>query len=153
MLDRQPSLSVVESAGSLIINILLNATASKSITLLTNLTNITASGNKSSLLLSWLIVYLIIAESDYSQTGISSVNIISGFMSGSMSINIIDNTIQEPNETFNVSFHLQESCLPISIIGNNSFTITIIDDEGHLMFWQLHYDLYVFVHRINSRIQ
>ena len=55
-------------------------------------------------------------------------------MSGLIQINIIDNTIQEPNETFNVALQLQSSCLPISLIGEDSFTITIVDDEGYLIF-------------------
>lgn len=41
----QPPLLVTESAGSLEINLLLNATASKDVTILTTMMDITASGN------------------------------------------------------------------------------------------------------------
>jgi len=42
-----PSLSIAESAGSFIINFLLNARASENITILITMTDLTASGNKS----------------------------------------------------------------------------------------------------------
>lgn len=80
----------------------------------------------------------LIAGSDYSVSGLSSqlmssVDIIAGSVSGSMSLNIIDNTVQEPNETFNVTFSLQTGCLlNVALIGEISFTVTIIDDEGYL---------------------
>ena len=54
-------------------------------------------------------------------------------MSASAYINIIDNTVQEPNETFNITLELQSNCLNISLIGENSTSVTIIDDEGCLM--------------------
>ena len=44
MFDRQPPLLAIESAGSLEINLLLNATASKDVRILTTMTDITASG-------------------------------------------------------------------------------------------------------------
>ena len=47
-------------------------------------------------------------------------------MSGSMNINIIDDTVQEHNETFTVTLQLAPSCLPVTLIGENSFNITII---------------------------
>ena len=84
-------------------------------------------------------LYLIVG-SDFSHIGLSSkltsaVKIVGGSASGSISINIIDDTMQEYNETFNVTLQLEplSSCLPITlaIAGENSFTITIIDDEGY----------------------
>ena len=63
-------------------------------------------------------------------------------MSGLLRINIIDNKIQEPNETFNVALRLQSSCLPISLIGEDSFTFTIIDDEGYLYVSNLIFIIY-----------
>ena len=42
--DRQTPLLVVESAGSLVVNLLLNASVSADITILTTMTDITASG-------------------------------------------------------------------------------------------------------------
>lgn len=51
-----------------------------------------------------------------------------------MRINIIDNTVQEPNETFNVTLQLRTSCLPVNLAVEQPFTITIIDDEGQLIF-------------------
>ena len=89
-----------------------------------------------------LIIYsdFFIVGSDFSYVGLSSkltsaFKIVSGSASGSISINIIDDTVQENNETFNVTLQLQplSSCLPVTlaIAGENSFTITIIDDEGY----------------------
>ena len=46
-------------------------------------------------------------------------------------MNIIDDTVQEENETFSLTVDLQSSCLPVTINGDHSYTITIIDDEGN----------------------
>lgn len=46
MFNRQPPISINESAGLLVINLLLNATASEDITILTTMGDITASGTK-----------------------------------------------------------------------------------------------------------
>jgi len=75
------------------------------------------------------------AGSDYGQTGLltSSVTIPRGELSVSFSVNIIDDSVQEENETFSLTVDLQSSCLPITINGDHSFTITIIDDEGNDM--------------------
>jgi len=52
-------------------------------------------------------------------------------MSVSFSVNIIDDAIQEENETFSFVVNLQSGCLPVTIKGDDSFTITIIDDESN----------------------
>ena len=79
---------------------------------------------------------LSIAGSDYGQTGVPSpltpsVTIPSEQLSVSFSVNIIDDSVQEENETFSLAVDLQSSCLPVTINGDHSFTITIIDDEGN----------------------
>jgi len=78
----------------------------------------------------------LIAGSDYGQIGVSSplstsVTIPSGGLFVSYSVDIIDDTVQEENETFSLTVDLQPSCLPVNINGDQSFTITIIDDEGN----------------------
>jgi len=80
--------------------------------------------------------FLSIAGSDYGQTGISSpvtssVIIPSGQLSVRFSVNIINDAIREENETFSLTVDLQSGCLPVTINGEHSFTITIIDDEGN----------------------
>ena len=45
-------------------------------------------------------------------------------------MNIIDDTVQEENETFSLTVDLRPCCLPVAINGDHAFTITIIDDEG-----------------------
>ena len=138
----QPPLLINESAGSLVIDLLLNATASEDITILTTIAGVTASGNKFiTLLLNSFSFLVLIVGSDFSHTGVSTqltstVSIVSGSRPGSVRINILHDTVQEYNETFNVTLQLQPdfSChLPITLNGENSFTITIIDDEGCLM--------------------
>ena len=84
----------------------------------------------------------------------SMVNIASGSLSGSTSISIVNDTVQEYNETFDLTLQLQSTCLPITVIGENFFNFTIIDDEGYLTFQNdtlNHVTLYV--HRANSRVQ
>ena len=49
--------------------------------------------------------------------------------SSSFSIDIINDMIQEDNETFNIAIRLLPSCLSLSL-GASSSTVTIIDDEG-----------------------
>ena len=82
------------------------------------------------------LVFLSIEGSDYGQTGVLSpltptVTIPSGQVSVSFSVNIIDDSVQEENETFSLTVDLQSSCLPVTINGDHSYTITIIDDEGN----------------------
>ena len=140
----QPPLSVKEAIGSFVISMLLNATAFEDITILTTMTNVTASGNKTYLPLNSLsLLPILLVELDFSHTRLSSqltpsvsaVNIKSGSLSGSTSISITNDTVQEYNETFNVNMtlQLQSRCLPITLVGETFFTITIIDDEGYLI--------------------
>lgn len=60
----------------------------------------------------------------------SSLTIRSGELFGSLSIEVIDDAVQEQNETFVITVQIQPSCLPLVINGNNNSTITIIDNEG-----------------------
>ena len=46
-------------------------------------------------------------------------------------MNVVNDSIQEENETFSLTVDLQSSCLPVTINDDHSFTITIIDDEGN----------------------
>ena len=61
----------------------------------------------------------------------TSVTISSGELVAPFNVNITDDTIQEENETFSITFDLPSSCLPVTVNGDHSFTITIIDDEGN----------------------
>ena len=58
-----------------------------------------------------------------------NVNISAGSTSSSFSIDIINDMIQEDNETFNITIRLLPNCLSLSL-GISSSTVTIIDDEG-----------------------
>lgn len=80
-------------------------------------------------------MYYFTAGSDYNQAEMttrstSSVTISSGELFGSLNMEIIDDTVKEQNETFIIRVHVETSCLPLVIKGNNNFTITIIDNEG-----------------------
>ena len=57
-----------------------------------------------------------------------NVTISAGSTSSSFIIDIINDMIQEDNETFNISIKLS-SCLPLSL-GTSSSTVMIIDDDG-----------------------
>lgn len=136
---RQPPLLVKEAIGSFEIDLSINATAFKDIIIQATMAGIIASGNKLILLVNPYDLLILIVGSDFSHAGSSTqltspVSIASGQTSGSMNINIIDDTVQEYNETFNIAFTLQQECLDINLIGENSFNITIIDDEGYLIF-------------------
>ena len=72
---------------------------------------------------------------DYGQAGIhspptSSIVIASGELSGSFSVNIIDDKVKEENETFTVTLSLQSDDGQLFINEHHSFTITIIDDDA-----------------------
>ena len=81
-------------------------------------------------------MYYFIAGSGYNQTELTapstSLTIISGELSGSLKIEVNDDTVKEENETFLISVYIQDSCLPLVINRNNNFTITVIDDDGRL---------------------
>ena len=58
-----------------------------------------------------------------------NVTISAGSTSSSFSIDIINDIIQEDNETFNITIRLLPSCLSLSL-GTSSSTVAIIDDDG-----------------------
>ena len=57
------------------------------------------------------------------------MTISAGSTSSSSSIDIINDMVQEDNETFNIIIRLLPSCLSLSL-GTSSSTVTIIDDDG-----------------------
>ena len=58
-----------------------------------------------------------------------NVTISAGSSSQSFDVDIIDDMMQEGNETFNIAIRLLTSCLSLSL-GNSSSTVTIIDNDG-----------------------
>ena len=58
-----------------------------------------------------------------------NVTISAGSTSSSFSIDIINDMIQEDNETFDITIILLPSCLSLSL-GTSSSTVMIIDDDG-----------------------
>ena len=58
-----------------------------------------------------------------------NVTISTGSSSESFDVDIIDDMIQEDNETFNIAIRLLPSCLSLSL-GTSSSTVTIIDNDG-----------------------
>ena len=71
-----------------------------------------------------------VAGVDYAMSTalVFNVTISAGSTSSSFSIDIIDDMIQEDNETFNIAIILLPSCLSLSV-GNSSSTVTITDNE------------------------
>jgi len=45
-------------------------------------------------------------------------------------VDIIDDTVQENNETFSLAVSLRSTCLPVSITDDQLYNITILDNEG-----------------------
>ena len=72
-----------------------------------------------------------VAGVDYAMSTalVFNVTISAGSTSSSFSIDIINDMIQEDNETFNITTRLLPSCLSLSL-GTSSSTVMIIDDEG-----------------------
>ena len=72
-----------------------------------------------------------VAGVDYAMSTalVFNVTISAGSISLSLSIDIIDDMIQEDNKTFNIAIRLLPSCLSLSL-GTSSSTVMIIDDEG-----------------------
>ena len=72
-----------------------------------------------------------VAGVDYvmSSVLVFNVTISAGSTSSSFSIDIINDMIQEDNETFNIAIRLLPSCLSLSL-GTSSSTVTIIDNDG-----------------------
>ena len=72
-----------------------------------------------------------VAGVDYAMsTGlVFNVTISAGSSSSSFSIDIINDMIQEDNETLNIAIRLLPNCLSLSL-GTSSSTVMIIDDES-----------------------
>ena len=60
---------------------------------------------------------------------VSNVTITAGSRFSSFGVDIINDMIQEDNETFNIAIRLLPSCLSLSL-GTSSSTVTIIDNDG-----------------------
>ena len=73
-----------------------------------------------------------LAGVDYAMSSalVFNVTISAGSTSSSFSIDIINDMIQEDNETFNIAIRLLPSCLTLSL-GISSSTVMIIDDDGN----------------------
>ena len=72
-----------------------------------------------------------VAGVDYAMSTalVFNVNMSAGSTSSSFSIDIINDMIQEDNETFNITIRLMPSCLSLSL-NISSSAVMIIDDEG-----------------------
>ena len=73
-----------------------------------------------------------VAGVDYATSSalVFNVTISAGSTSSSFSIDIINDMIQEDNETFNIAIRLLPSCLSLSLSTSTS-TVMIIDDDGN----------------------
>ena len=72
-----------------------------------------------------------VAGVDYAMSSalVFNVTIFAGSTSSSFSIDIINDMIQEDNETFHIAIRLLPSCLSLSL-GNSSSTVTITDNDS-----------------------
>ena len=59
-----------------------------------------------------------------------NVTMTAGSTSSSFSVNIINDMIQEDNETFNITIRLLPTCLSLTL-GTSSSTVAIIDNDGN----------------------
>ena len=68
---------------------------------------------------------------DYAISTAQVFNVIipAGSTSSSFRVDIINDMIQEGDETFNIAIRLLPSCLLLSL-GTSSSTVTIIDNDG-----------------------
>ena len=84
-----------------------------------------------------LMILWYTAREDYanSTSQVFNVTIPAGSTSALFSIDIVNDTIQESNETFDITIKLFSSCLSISL-GNSSARVTIIDDDGMMILKQ-----------------
>ena len=69
---------------------------------------------------------------------IFNATISAGSTSSSFSIDIINDMIQEDNETFNITIRFLPSCLSLSL-GTSSSTVIIIDDDGMFVYMHVPY--------------
>lgn len=154
--------TVFESVGSFSLNFSLNATASEDIVLTVRTMDISATGYIN-LIYIHLHRYVIILSTlftgglDYNHIemaapSVSSLIISSGEIFGSIKMKIIDDTIKEQNETFFITVHIQDNCLPLIINGNNTFTVTIIDNEGMYYYTYIQLAIYIVLFRANGGI-
>lgn len=74
------------------------------------------------------------AREDYAKSTllVFNVTILAGSTLSSFSIDIVNDMIQESNETFDITIRLLTSCLSLSL-GNSSARVTIIDDDDGMM--------------------
>ena len=75
-----------------------------------------------------------VVEIDYANSTSSSFNVTisAGSTSSLFTVDIIDDGIQEDNETFYITLGLLPSCLPLEL-GIAQSTVTIINTEGNYL--------------------
>ena len=127
---------VMENAGTLSGSIMMDKVASENVTVQVAFGNGSAKGNI------WCNSHndndlWYTAREDYanSTSQVFNVTISAGSTSSLFSIDIVNDMIQESNETFNITIKLFTSCLSISL-GNSSARVTIIDDDGMMILKQ-----------------
>ena len=89
-----------------------------------------------------------VAGVDYAMSTalVFNVTISAGSTSSSFSIDIINDMIQEDNETFNITIRLLPNCLSLSLRTSSS-TVMIIDDDGiyiHILIYTIMVDTYYY---------
>ena len=89
---------------------------------------------------------LLIAEEDYNRSPIT-VNVPAGVTMQPLTINLIDNSIVECNEIFNVTIVSVTTC-GVTIGSNRSSEVMIRDDDGKYKFFIVFY--YHLINRSNS---
>ena len=87
-----------------------------------------------------------VAGVDYAMSTalVFNVTISARSTSSSFSIDIINDMIQEDNETFNITIILLSSCLSLSL-GTSSSTVTIIDDEGSFIIAIISIQIFIMI--------
>ena len=121
----QSQYSVAESNNTLTGTITLSSRASEDV--IVEVTISDGSANSSNIIYAMTKCCI-----HYTMSGalVFDVTISAGSASSSFRMDIINDTIQEDNETFNIAIRLLPSCLSLSL-GTSSSTIMIIDDDGN----------------------
>ena len=136
------TIQVTESAGSLQVVLVLSKPVSTNVTIFVVATNITATGLQNVVCtsqLSFFHLYIIIAGKDFGHSQNYPVTFLTGSITQSVNIPIIDDNFYELNETFQLEINVSETAVATGVIDGcdpfaHGITVEITDDDNRKLY-------------------
>ena len=123
------TIQVSESDGSLVVVLVLSKAVGEQVSVFVIATNITARGLLNLLCMLPVLINCSLAGSDYGPSQNYTVTFPAGSTRQSLTIPIINDSICEHNEAFQLKFSVPEATVKAGIIDGCDINVQIVDDD------------------------